>query len=60
MPRMREGRLVPGIVKMEMIPNTNAIITKVLGISMVAISMIVIIVISNINPDTVIVVYQSS
>ena len=38
MPRMRERRLVPGIVKMEMIPNTSAAITKVLGISMVAIS----------------------
>ena len=37
-PKMREGRLVPGSVKMEMIPNTSAAITKVLGISMVAIS----------------------
>ena len=40
MPKMRERRLVPGIVKMEMIPNTSAAITKVLGISMVAWSIV--------------------
>lgn len=43
MPRMREGRLVPGIVKMEMIPNTKTTITRVLGISILFRSTMVII-----------------